>query len=432
MSILWKTKVKIVKRLESIRNVHASIALLDQDILMKMEMINLKMEDLQIIHTIQPLIEENIEILVKDFYDTILKVDSLKEIIERNSSVNQLGDTLKTHLIELFNGCIDEDFINKRLKVAKIHFHIGLQPAWYMGAFQNLQNTLLKIIYRKVQDREEAEKISLAITKILSLEQQIVLEAYEKENANQREREFKQVRKEVQNKMLQTSKELVALSEQTTSAIRQLIQNSDEVKNNISSTYEQSKRAQQFANSGQTLIDELSKQILIILENNKLMNGSVRNLIESTNQITEVIKIVQDIADQTNLLALNSAIEAARAGEHGKGFAVVSGEVKKLAEQTKNSIAKIESLIQNSNAYTISVNDALEQVNTAITEGDEKSKLTKESFHSISTSMANSVESISNVESQMNSLVEIVKELGQSMSVLSQSAETLNDKAIIA
>lgn len=84
----------------------------------------------------------------------------------------------------------------------------------------------------------------------------------------------------------------------------------------------------------------------------KAIAQQVFRLSEQTKQIASINSLVSDIASQTNMLALNAAVEAVRAGEHGKGFAIVAAEIRKLADRSKNSADKINTLLADIQAIT--------------------------------------------------------------------------------
>ncbi len=105
---------------------------------------------------------------------------------------------------------------------------------------------------------------------------------------------------------------------------------------------ESTKEAQNSYGNLKETTDKMSSLIEIVNQNEVRMSV----LSGRSDEITNVVALINDIADKTNLLALNAAIEAARAGEHGRGFAVVAEEVRKLAETTQKATAEISSSIK--------------------------------------------------------------------------------------
>ncbi len=121
----------------------------------------------------------------------------------------------------------------------------------------------------------------------------------------------------------------------------------DDVANRTQSVVALARDSANRAQDGKKSMEETFAFIQSAFESVRSVNQDMTGLMENMKQIEEIVDIIKGIADQTNMLALNAAIEAARAGEQGKGFAVVAGEVRKLAENTKDSVGSIQSKIGN-------------------------------------------------------------------------------------
>lgn len=114
--------------------------------------------------------------------------------------------------------------------------------------------------------------------------------------------------------------------------------------------------------------------------------NAINNLEESIESINSFLVSITDIASQTNLLALNASIEAARAGEHGKGFAVVADEIKKLAEDSTNTVQLINKIIENIKVKVSEVTSAAESGNDAVSIGTQMGHEVNDSFNNIKAS----------------------------------------------
>lgn len=424
---MFFTKRREPTLLDKVDNQDVMLRTTDEELIQKLDLISITEYDLKVLKTLYPIVEENMSTLVANFYDTILTIPELEQIINKYSSVERLKTVLFPHLLELFSGIIDEEFVEKRLQVAKIHYKINLKPAWYLAAFQGIQHSLLNIVYENIPDSEESAIFIRSITRILNIEQQLVLEAYQQEIKLGMEESFREGREEIQQRVMSVSDTLVSSSGEADALIETLVDSSEEV-NSISSVgHKQAVETKEVGIEGQQSLKELLEKVTVIAQHIENMNKIVKNVEHSSNQITSVVKIVQEIAEQTNLLALNSAIEAARAGEHGRGFAVVADEVRNLADQTKNSISTINELVQASNKYTGELIQSLVVVTDDIEESNQTSRTTYEDFEKIICAMDNNLETNIHIQEQVENQNNALYEIENVMQMVITSAEKLNE-----
>ncbi len=137
------------------------------------------------------------------------------------------------------------------------------------------------------------------------------------------------------------------------------------------------------AEVGGQAMDRTVQSILQLRETIAETAKKVKRLGESSQQISKVTGLIDQIALQTNLLAINASIEAARAGEEGRGFAVVAEEVGELAAQSAAATKEIEKIVENIQRETSAVAQAMELSTTQVVEGTQSVEQTKTSLKQI-------------------------------------------------
>lgn len=380
------------------------------------------------------------DIAVKgQFYSHILKYEN--EIIDNiinqigsrmGSTVNLLSqfgserEIVSKQIAKHFTTTYDQNYIETAKKLTSIF--TASEPEYYIGTFQIYLNEYIRVAFLEITDAIHRTQIITAIMKSISFEQQLFTQ-FVKEIIKEENDTHSKSEEELKAQIQEIAEELVALTQQTNAAVEMLVAQSNHVKTQVHESNTQVLKTQEIAGEGKNQVKDLAESISIISTNTEKVIEMVQHLNSSYSDIADVIKIVQSIADQTNLLSLNSAIEAARAGEHGKGFAVVALEVRKLAEQTKNSISKIEEIIETSSTYLHNVVSSINDVSTIVKDGRNHAESTQSSFITIVDEMGKSITGVEKTEKEINQLAETINEIGQATNRVTSSAETLMDVA---
>ena len=177
--------------------------------------------------------------------------------------------------------------------------------------------------------------------------------------------------------------EQAAAVAQTSATVEELAQTSRQIADNSAAVVAVAERTLESAEDGMQAVSDTAAGIGEIRVSTRVASDRIHALGQRSQQIGNVLVIIDDIAEQTKILALNAAIEAARAGEAGKGFSVVAEEIRKLAESVTRSTQEIDGVVREIQASTSALITSTERSAQKVEEGDLLARRTADALNRI-------------------------------------------------
>lgn len=251
--------------------------------------------------------------VTRTFYDHVLAQPELRDIIERNSSVDRLRSTLEVYFASLFDGRLDDAKGQQRERIGRVHDRIELPLGAYLGAFVQIDELVIRSFCRELADQPDVlADVLVAWRRVTQTDAAIVAQSF----IDARDERLQTL----MEALTATSQQIAAQTQEANASIQECVRASDRGSAAVGDTV--------------NAVETMSSSVGRVIEQVDVLKGQ-------NSDIDSIVDDIRQISDQTKLLSLNARIEAARAGEHGRGFAVVAEEVGALAQRTADSLQAI-------------------------------------------------------------------------------------------
>jgi twitching motility protein PilJ len=203
-----------------------------------------------------------------------------------------------------------------------------------------------------------------------------------------------------------------------TSAITEMATSIQHVSKNANTSAEVAQKSVDIAHKGAQTVSRTIDGMDTIREQIQETSKRIKRLGESSQEIGNMVSLIDEIADQTNILALNAAIQASSAGEAGRGFAVVADEVQRLAERAGNATKQIEALVKTIQSDINEAVDSMEQSTTNVVNGARLAEDAGEALAEIETVSANLSGLIQNISTAATKQSQASNNVATTMNVI--------------